>query len=346
LRLFENKDLKSGRSDESPLDNLPKSDKGALRILTATRKLSQPDYRPEQKDIFLGNPLQRDRIFKGGLNGDSMPENVPEHNRADYEVVHSNNNNAFVIIGRDRPSSKSSGYGNLGATGAGAIYLKTGIATPPKMRGKEVKVYAENNFKTDAAGIYVSQLTDIDNNYELARGSLSLRNKSGIGLKADGVRIIARENIKLVTGPFTKEQDSLGGKRISYNGIDIIAGNNDENLQPMVLGRNLENCLKDMLSLMTGLSAMMDQFIIAQDNFENALTKHNHPLSTTSTGEPLSILSDPIVKSSKAIKAARMTQNVNTKLISWREEIADFRARYLDSKAGSDSILSAHNKVN
>jgi hypothetical protein len=101
-----------------------------------------------------------------------------------------------------------------------------------------------------------------------------------------------------------------------------------------------------MLSLMTGLSAMMDQFIIAQDNFENALTKHNHPLSTTSTGEPLSILSDPIVKSSKAIKAARMTQNVNTKLISWREEIADFRARYLDSKAGSDSILSAHNKVN
>ncbi len=342
---FQNRDLQSGRADESPLDNLPKSSKGGIRILAATRKLSQPDYRPEQKDIFLGNALQRDRIFKGGLNGDSMPENVPEHNRADYEMVYSNRNNACVVIGRDRPSSKSSGYGNLGATGAGAIYLKTGMAFPPKMRGNEVKVYAENNFKTDAAGIYISQLTDVDNNYELARGSLSLRNKSGIGIKADGVRIIARENIKLVTGPFIKEQDSLGGKKISYHGIDIIAGNDDKNLQPMVLGKNLEDCLKDMVSLMTNLSAMMDQFIIAQDTFEQALTKHNHPLSTTSTGEPLVILADPIVKSSKAIKATRMTQNVNTKLISWREEIADFRTRYLD-KSGADSILSSHNKVN
>lgn len=341
--MFENDSFKSARMDDNPLDYIPKS-KGGIRLLAASRKLSDPNYRPEQSKLFIGNQLQTDKIFKGGLNGDSLPENVPEHNAADYEKILAGRNNAAIIIGRDRPSSKSSGYGNLGATGAGSIYLKTGMAFPPKSKGKE-QIYADNNFKTDSAGIYISQLTDIDNNYELARGSLSLRGRSGIGVKADGVRIIARENIKLVTGPFVKEQNTLGGKNITYYGVDIIAGNDDTELQPMILGNNVVDCISELISIVTNLSAMMDQMIIAQDAFEKSLASHEHPLSVTADGVPLKIQQDPVIKTAKATKAARMTEKVNTKLLDWRSDIADFRSRYLFDK-GEKSIKSRHNRVN
>lgn len=341
--MLENEAFKSARADDNPLDYIPKS-KGSIRLLSASRKLSEPNYRTDQKEALSGNRLQNDRIFKGGLNGDSLPENVPQHNAADYEKIFANNNNAFVIVGRDRPGGKSSGYGNIGATGAGSIYLIAGKAFPPKSKGKE-QIYADNNLKTDAAGIYISQLTDIDNNYELARGSASLRARSGIGLKADGVRIIARENIKLVTGPFVKEQNTLGGKNITYYGVDIIAGNDDSNLQPMSLGNNLVDCLDELTTIVTGLSALMDQFIIAQDSFEKSLSSHTHPLSVAADGTPLTIQQDPIIKGAKATKALRMTQNVNTKLIDWRSSVADFRSKYLFDK-GEKSVRSSHNRVN
>ena len=340
---FENESLKSGRSDTNPTDFIPKT-KGGIRILSASRKLYDPSLRPEQERLFVGNKLQKDKIFKGGLNGDSLPENVPEHNAADYEKIIKNDNNSCIIIGRDRPGGKSSGYGNIGATGAGSIYLKVGMAYPAKSKGVE-QVYADNNLKKDAAGIYISQLTDLDNNYELARGSLSLRNKSGIGIKADGVRIIARENIKLVTGPFVKEQNSLGGKNISFFGIDIIAGNDDKDLQPMTLGDNVSDCIEELTVIITNLSAMIDQMILAQTAFDKALAKHNHPGSVAADGAVLKINTDPIVKSSKAIKAARMTEKVNTKLIDWRKEVAEFKMKYLFNK-GEKSIRSRHNRVN
>lgn len=343
MKLFENESLRSGRSDESPLDSVPRG-KGTIRILAATRKLSEPNYRPEQKDLFYGNELQRKRIFKGGLDGDSFPESVPSHNAADYEKVIQNDNNACIVLGRDRPASKASGYGNIGASGAGTIYLKVGMAYPPKSRGKE-QIYADNNLKTDAAGIYISQLTDIDNNYELARGSLSLRNKSGIGVKADGIRIIARENIKLVTGPFVKEQDSLGGKKITYNGVDIIAGNNDEDLQPMILGDNIVDCIEELTKSLTDLSAILDQVIVTQDIFEKSLSGHRHPNSTTIDGTRLLIANDPGIISGRGKKAARMTERVNTKLMDWRTDIASFKAKYLFSQ-GEKSIRSSHNRVN
>ena len=43
-------------------------------------------------------------------------------------------------------------------------------------------------------------MSDIDDNFELVDGSIgNSKNKSAIAMKADGIRIIAREGIKLVT---------------------------------------------------------------------------------------------------------------------------------------------------
>lgn len=339
---FFNDALKSGRIDVSHLDSIPK-EKGTLRIFSASRSLADLAYRPDQQAL-TSNELQAKKVIKGGLNGDNLPENVPEHNAADYEKIIANSNNAVLIIGRDRPGGKSSGYGNIGATGAGTIYLKVGMASKPESRGVE-QTYADNNFKTDAAGIYISQLTDIDNNYELTKGSMSQIARSGVGIKADGIRIIGRENIKLVTGPFPKERNALNGSSITYKGIDLIAGNDDSDLQSMLLGESTTECIGSLVTMMTDLSAILVNLVEAQETFEKSLSKHTHPLSTTATGIPLKIEKDPGVASSLSVKNNSVLQNVSNKLRTWREEVGDFRKKYLFD-SGETSIRSKYNRVN
>jgi hypothetical protein len=328
-----NEAFKSGRIDVSPMENVPKT-KGTIRALAASRKLFQPDYREDQSEVLLSNRLQKDKVLNAGIDGDILPENVPNHNAADYEKVFANRNNAVIVIGRDRPGSLSSGYGNMGATGAGAIYLKAGMAFPPKSKGVE-EVYAENNFKTDAAGIYISQMTDIDNNYGLVYGSMSLRAKSGVGIKADGVRIIARENIKLVTGPFPKEQNSIGGKNVTYYGVDIIAGNDDSDLQPIPLGNSLKECLDEILGLIGSLGAMIENINREQAKFDNALLTHTHVGPSPSAQLPDAL----------GIKQVNILNNVTTKMPEWKEYLANIRDKYFDSDS-SNSIQSKHNRVN
>ena len=105
---------------------------------------------------------------------------------------------------------------------------------------------------------YVSQKTDIDDNFDLVNGKVGRSTaRSGLGLKSDAVRIIGREGIKLVTG--TDVKNSTGEKIISVAGIDLIAGNDDSNLQPLVLGDNVNeslNKLTDYVSKLAGIVKM------------------------------------------------------------------------------------------
>ena len=78
----------------------------------------------------------------------------------------------------------------------------------------------------------MSQRTDIDNNFNLPGGSVGQSEaKSGIAIKADAVRIIGRDGRKLVTGTDTYDSQ---GVRIDIQQGDLIAGINDEHLQPLV----------------------------------------------------------------------------------------------------------------
>ena len=96
-----------------------------------------------------------------GLSGTSMAEPVPKFNQADCEVVSKNDHNAWIVLGRDRPASRASGYGGEGATGAGTIDLVVGrMSWNPKS-----DIYVDPNFESDAARIYISQKTDIDKNF-------------------------------------------------------------------------------------------------------------------------------------------------------------------------------------
>ena len=169
---------------------------------------------------------------------------IPVFNKMNNErVIQNEKTNAMIRLGGDRGSTGTHGYGR--DTGAAAIDLVVG------MTGKLARVRDKNGFtvKTnpspalDAARIYISERTNIDKNFSLSRTKTpDSFGQSGIAIKADDVRVIARNTIKLVTGPDNYGSDGKF-KGDVVEGIFLIAGNADGECQPMVLGDNLVSCL-------------------------------------------------------------------------------------------------------
>ena len=136
---------------------------------------------------------------------------------------------AHITFGTDKPSGPASGKSRSGALRSARIDLVVG-----RMAGGASPApgsYVGNSFQADAARIYISELTDIDKNFGITEGkSGEMKDRSGIGIKADGVRIIGREGVKIVTGRMggTGEKNSLGGKMLPAPTIEFLAGNNSE----------------------------------------------------------------------------------------------------------------------
>ena len=243
---------------------------------------------------------------KKGMYGQRIKEIFPEHERASCEVMYSGHNNSYICLGRDREASLSSGYGGKGQTMCGMIDLVAGksgaevsddgIIGPPSSttaRGP--------NFFTDSARIYISQRCDIDNYFGLDAGSEQRRqpggklesvSRSGIGIKADHIRIHARRHVKIVSGRAKiqgagpeGEANSQGGENFGAGGIDLIAGNYSEDqplfslasltskiggksifqhnmikkLQPIVKGENLIACIRWIEEVIGQLQALIYQ---------------------------------------------------------------------------------------
>ena len=144
--------------------------------------------------------------------------------------------------------------------------------------------------KSDAARVLISQLTDIDKNFDLVAGNVGLsKARSGIGLKADGIRIMGREGIKLVTG--MDKDNSLGEKIKTTRGIDLIAGNDEEGaatLEPIPKGDALVSCLKDMNSRIDEINGMLNTWMMQQMQLNVQLATHTHivPVVGTTTPSP------------------------------------------------------------
>ena len=205
------------------------------------------------------------------------------------------NGNAYITFGKDRPSGKASGLGGQGATGANAIDIVVGRLSSAKSPDG---VIADNSFTADAARIYISQLTNIDFNFGIDEGKSGLMEaRSGIGIKADGVRVIGREGVKIVTGRSNNatgfgmkgETNSLGGKVAQPAPlIELIAGNNTEpsyipggqflgieridKLQGVAMGQNTTEALKDLSDLMTNMLSLLKVKANAQFGLNAALT--------------------------------------------------------------------------
>ena len=206
--------------------------------------------------------------------------------------------NAAIVFGADRPATIASGWGAKGANRCNAIDIVVGRMSSARGGEGPPEGSAINpSFVNDAARIYLSQQTDIDQNFGIAAGELGypfglLQGKSAIGIKADGVRVIGRLGIKMVTGRSFEfkagpkgELDSQGGTISSpAPPIELIAGNNDQptafpgtdwlpamtvnNLQGVARGENVRDALRD-------LSKIVEQIIGIAYNQSMAQTAMN-----------------------------------------------------------------------
>ena len=279
-----------------------------------------------------------------GLYGQYLNEGdlIPEWKRSGGDIVYQSNNNSFIVMGRDRPGHAAEGAGGRGETSCGYIDLVAGlgghdhIAFAENIHKKNQRSLSDDekerdpNFFTDAARVYITQRGSIDYYFGLAQGSetqAQAKNKSAVGLKADHVRIVAREHLKLVVGKARLQNAGMSGERNSGGGvmeypgkIDFIAGNytdDDEaslisflggllggkpikKLQPLVKGDNLVQCLGyvfDQLNEFVQCFFVLDRALVA---ICNAINLHTHPvvglgagIATPGTG---GILTAPIFK--------------------------------------------------
>ena len=233
-------------------------------------------------------------IENSGIYNTYIPEAHPNYNKTTPEKVIQGSNNQFIIIGRDRPRGADSGYGGLGNTHAGCIDIVAGMSG---MLAREVDsngelLLTDKSPELDAARIYISQRTNIDENFHLTHGRVgSPKTRSGIAIKADGVRIIARDGIKLVTG--TDTYNSQGVKVNILSGIDLIAGNQEIGLEPLVKGERLTEALAEIIDYVTQLTGIVTSLQHSYCQVMTALATHVHlatgPAAPTSPSPDLAI---------------------------------------------------------
>ena len=247
----------------------------------------------------------------------------PINEKGGCEYVYPDNpssTNAQIVIGRDRDASLESGFGGKGYTQCGMIDLVAGRMSSYRNEDGEYgppdsNIYVGSNFFADAARVYISQKTEIDDYFGLARGSerVTSKAKSGIGIKADHVRIIGREHIKIITGLAKVEGASRSGELNAGGGvidtagrIDLIAGNYTEErsvgaiaslirnaiqklikkervqtLQPIPKGDNLVMALEEILDVLTSITSMIYANQKGIMELSTAVAQHWHPAPPT-----------------------------------------------------------------
>ena len=277
----------------------------------------------------------------------SLRENLVIYDKTTGEkVIQSENSNAFIVIGRDRNSGRSSGKGGLAYSGAAAIDIVVGrLGSTPIVNfstADNLKLIS-SNFELDSARIYISEKSNIDKylgipSFPLMVGGKPVfldttDNKSAVALKSDCTRIVGRDNVKIVTSHF---QGQLN-KQKSISGIDIIAGYDIPDAahdpQPMVKGDNLRMALISMINTIENVQATVASFLESQHTINTALANHKHHLDVASY-----ISDTPLDKASydSILKLLKKTQvDIVSNNMLFQKSILDFitpsSPRYINS---------------
>ena len=272
-------------------------------------------------------------------------EAKPEFNKAECETVFEGENNQRIVLGRDRPHSNFSGYGGRGDSHSSMVDIVAGAygryVREENESGETIKI--DPNFGADSARVYLAQKSDIDNNLGIRDGKVGeSKAKSAIALKADAVRAVARECIKLVTKTDTK--NSAGGNVIGTIGIDLIAGNDDSDMQPLVKGDDLIKFLVKMNENISQLNGVAMDIVAILGKLNTGLAAHTHPVVTTmgagySTPSPeLGVIVTEIVAN---LGITTVPSIINNKLNLTMQELNG-----LSGYPGGLSITSKHNHTN
>jgi hypothetical protein len=268
-----------------PIGCTPKQKEGAPPRKKVVDDMDNVNATPPNSGLFHTFPEVPNLSFKSAMN---------------ETVIQSSD--SYIVLGTDRPGSFASGYGAVGSCAANSIDLVVGRGSSlNKGKGPKDGSILDNLFVSDAARINISQLTNIDLNFGLAPGSEQKAHgnsvpRSGIGIKADDIRIMGRHSIKIITGkssgftglPSKGEPNSLGGKEHQpAPTIELIAGNHIESryvfggmenpvkemntLQRAAMGDSLREGLEELTELIGELWSATFNFILGQSVFDAAV---------------------------------------------------------------------------
>ena len=227
-----------------------------------------------------------------GVGNQKQPELKPNYEQTSNEVLIDGKTNCFIVLGADRPAGTESGFGGSGTTGAACIDIVSGfMGTRPISAINTIPVKSSKNFQVDAARVYVSQKSDIDQYLNIPKYSYSAggafvkepttENKSSVAVISDATRIYGRESVKIITSHIGINSCDVD---VEPCGIDLIAGYDVKDEyhipQPMVKGDNLINCLKRMILLLEKVQVTVTNFAQAQILINEYVMKHRHQDST------------------------------------------------------------------
>ena len=241
---------------------------------------------------------------------------------------------SYIVLGKDRTGPV--GYGMLSEDCA-SIDLVVGRRGQPYTESGE-RNYVHPNFRRDASRIYISQKTDLDIALGLAPGKVGdIKAKAGIALVSDEIRIAARGGVKISTSFYNR--DSRGEfAKLFLKGVDIIAGNNDADIQPMVKGDNLMSCIESLSDEVNTLNGIINTFIMSQAALNKAIMLHTHPALIGSTAPSIDLTPASIKKTIDEIgDIVNLTlQKMNT---------INFKLNYFNPMS-KNYICSRHHRLN
>ena len=288
-------------------------------------------------------------------------------------------NNTAIILGRDRnpfgsreevvsndplQNSEVSGYSDY--MGAGAIDMVVGRGAPypvntkifgssnlkpmyvsmvdPKLSAVKLKDGSHPGLLMDAARIYTSQMCDIDDYFKISQPDTFKVDRgpsSAIMIKADRCRIHARRDVKIIAGGDPGPKIDSNGYKIKEKGrIHLIAGNGTyENQQPIPLGRNLVDCLKDLSQSVQDSLEIMNNLAFAQSQLDTVVA---NSIRVTAVG---STTSDPISQVKNVIKQISDMKDKISIFGAKFVNLPSFEIDYLEPNGGK-YILSKYNTTN
>ena len=330
------------------IGSITKAIESVDKVLQVSKKSVQMTGVSPKGKRNIDNTVGSARATMKGVDGDKLIEPVPTFIEAPSEKVFSNTNNSWIVLGRDRPGPRSSGYGGKGDTQAASIDIVAGRMAH-KAKSYDTKtgeqLWVDPDFNIDAARIYISQKTDLDKNFDLEVGKVGTSTaKSGICMKADGIRLVAREGIKLVTSAATK--NSQGGDIQGFVGVDIMAGNIDDveskaDLQPIPKGNNLAEALDRITFHIEKLNGIVDSMLMTQTEMNIAITTHWHhsPFFAVPTAPSLILAPQGVKAVTEHLSQAKRS------MVAHKTNLALFKQTYL-KQSGDKYINSRFNNVN
>ena len=249
-----------------------------------------------QSNLKELNQSKNADLFGAGINGSEIITSSPKIN---FERTSSilKNNNSYIVLGKDAPNGPGTGKSKLGSR-CDSVDIVCGPLSAVSEAAKNSDIFVNSNFKADAARIYLSEFTDLDEAVELPQTSnMPFENRSAFAAIADNAALKGRLGVKIATSPHG-DYNSKGGRISSGSGIELIANSNETDLQPMVKGANMEAALESIYSRLNELTdAVMD---IAAENVKLlvALTAHTHvsPIGPTTPSLDLPITTIPSIQ--------------------------------------------------